>query len=150
MSADLSQAQLTKLLAATFAVLPEHRRGLNCIYSLADGAWAAFIVFFNQSRAFLERRRDADRPNGRANAASLFGATKTPSDPHIRNLLDPLAPAGFYQPFATILQRLKAGGYLRPYQAFADNLLVALDGVHYFASTTIHCPQCSVTTPRHG
>ena len=46
MSADLSQAQVTKLLAATFAALPEHRRGRNCIYTLADGAWAAFLVFF--------------------------------------------------------------------------------------------------------
>ena len=148
MSADLSQAQFTKLLAATFEALPEHRRGLNCVYALADGAWAAFIVVFNQSRSFLERHRDAGRPNGRANAASLFGATKTPSDPHIRNLLDPLAPEHFYQPFNTILQRLKAGGYLQPYQAFAGNLLIGLDGVHYFSSTEIHCPQCSVTT--HG
>lgn len=148
MSADLSQAHCTKLLAATFAVLPEHRRGRNCVYTLADGAWAAFLVFFSQSRSFRERHRDASRPNGRANAASLFGATKTPSDPHIRNLLDPLPPEHFDPPFATILQRLKAGGYLRPYQAFAGNLLVALDGVHYFSSTEIHCPQCSETT--HG
>jgi hypothetical protein len=146
MSADLSQAQLTKLLSATFRDLPEHRRGQNCVYRLADGAWAAFIVFFNQARSFLERRRDARRPNGRANAASLFGACKTPCDPQIRNLLDPLAPEHFAQPFHTILQRLKVGGYLQAYQAFANNLLVSLDGVHYFASTAIHCPQCNVTS----
>jgi hypothetical protein len=148
MSADLSQAHCATLLATTFVALPEHRRGLNCIYTLADGAWAAFIVFFSQSRSFLERHRDASRPKGCANAASLFGASKTPSDPHIRNLLDPLAPEHFYQPFNAILQRLKASGYLQPYQAFADNLLIGLDGVHYFSSSEIHCPQCSVTT--HG
>ena len=145
MSADLSHAQLTQLLAATFRGLPEQRRGQNCIYSLADGAWAAFIVFFNQARCFLERRRDASRPHGRANAAGLFGAHKTPSDPQIRNLLDPLAPEHWYAPFHTILQRLKVGGYLQPYQAFANNLLVSLDGVHYFASTAMHCAQCNVT-----
>ncbi len=148
MSANLSQAQLTKVLAATFGDLPEHRRGRNCVYRLADGAWAAFIVFFNQARSFLERRRDAQRPNGRANAASLFGVFKTPSDPQIRNLLDPLPPPHFYRPFHTILQRLKAGGYLQAYQAFANNLLVSLDGVHYFSSQTIHCPQCNAAT--HG
>jgi len=146
MSADLSHAQLTQLLAATFRGLPEHRRGQNCIYRLAEGAWAAFIVFFNQARSFLERRRDASRSHGRANAASLFGAHKTPSDPHSRNLLDPLAPEHFYPPCHTILQRLKVGGYLQAYQAFANNLLVSLDGVHYFASAAIHCPQCKVTS----
>jgi hypothetical protein len=36
-------------------------------------------------------------------------------------------------------------GYLQTYQAFANRLLVSLDGVHYFASTAIHCPQCNVT-----
>jgi len=145
MSADLSQAQLTQLPAATFRGLPEQRRGQNCIYSLADGAWAAFIVFFNQARSFLERRRDASRPHRRANVAGLCGAHKTPSDPHSRNLLDPLAPEHFYPPFHTILQRLKVGGYLQAYQAFANNLLVSLDGVYYFAATAIHCPQCNVT-----
>ena len=38
------------------------------------------------------------------------------------------------------------GGYLQTYQAFANNLLVSLDGVHYFASAEIHSPQCSVTS----
>ena len=47
MSADLSQAHCATLLATTFVALPEHRRGLNGIYTLADGAWAAFSVFFS-------------------------------------------------------------------------------------------------------
>lgn len=145
MSANLSQTQLNKILAATFQDLPEHRRGQNCVYRLADAAWAAFLVFFSQARSFLERRRDARRPTGHANAASLFGAGPTPTDPQIRNLLDPLAPSGFYQPFHLILQRLKTGGYLQAYQAFANNLLIGLDGVHYFSSHTLHCPECIVT-----
>ncbi len=176
MSANLSQTQLNRILAATYQDLPEHRRGQNCVYRLADAAWAAFLVFFSQARSFLERRRDAGRPNGRANAASLFGAGPTPTDPQIRkyparqwskgstrqryelrvpmrsdgerqirNLLDPLLPSDFYRPFHTILQRLKAGGYLQAYRTFANNLLIGLDGVRYFSSHTLHCPECSVT-----
>lgn len=148
MSTDLSHAKLTALLATTFAALPEHRRGQNCVYTLADAAWAAFTVFFTQARSFLARRRDARRSNGRANATTLWGAHQTPSDPQTRNLLDPLASERFYAPFAIILQRLKAGGYWRAYQAFANNLLVGLDGVQSFASTTIHCPHWSPST--HG
>jgi hypothetical protein len=145
MSANLSQTQLNKILAATYQALPEHRRGLNCVYRLTDAAWAAFLVFFNQARSFLERHRDARRPNGQANAASLFGVGPTPTDPQMRNLLDPLLPSHFYQPFHTIFQRLKTGGYLQAYQAFANNLLIGLDGVHYFSSHTLHCPECNVT-----
>lgn len=145
MSANLSQSQLNQILAATFRDLPEHRRGRNCVYRLADGAWAAFVAFFSQARSFLERRRDARRATGQANAARLFGAGPSPTDPQIRNLLDPLLPSQFSAPFHTILQRLKAGGYLQAYQAFANNLLIGLDGVHYFSSHTLHCPECRVT-----
>ena len=98
MSADLSHAKLTALLATTFAALPEHRRGKHCVYTLADAAWAAFTVFFTQARSFLARWRDARRPNGRANARKLWGEHQTPSDPQTRNLLDPLAPTHFYTP----------------------------------------------------
>jgi len=112
MSANLSQTQLNKILAATYQALPEHRRGQNCVYRLADAAWAAFVVFFSQARSFLARRRDARRATGQANTARLFGGGPTPTDPQIRNLLDPLLPRHFFSPFHTIFQRLKTGGYL--------------------------------------
>ena len=148
MSANLSQTQLNKILAVTYQALPEHRRGQNCVYRLADAAWAAFLVFFNQARSFLERRRDARRPTGQANAARLFGGGPTPTDPQLRNLLDPLLPSHFYRPFHTIFQRLKTGGDLQAYQTFAHNLLIGLDGVQYFSSHTLHCPECTRT--QHG
>ena len=137
MSADLSQAQVTQLLAATCAVLPEHRRGCNCIYTLANGAWAAFRVFFSQAPSFRAGHCAASWPKARANAANWFGATKTPCDPQIRNLLDPLTPEYFYALFATILPRFKAGGYLRPYQAFADNLNAWATDQH-LSQATLH------------
>ncbi len=75
MSADLSQAHRATLLATTFAALPEHRRGRNCVHTLADAAWAAFLVFFKQVPSFRASHCAASWPKARTNAANWFGAT---------------------------------------------------------------------------
>ena len=50
-------------------------------------------MFFMQAPSFLAHQRDMQRQKGPNNAASLFGLRAVPSDPQIRNLRDPLAPA---------------------------------------------------------
>ena len=52
----------------------------------------AFSVFFTQSPSFLDFQRNLEVSQGCSNAQSLFGMTRTPSDNHIRNLLDPVPP----------------------------------------------------------
>jgi hypothetical protein len=92
MAKPLSFAQLLAILTTTFMELPEHRTGQNTRYSLCDAALGAFGVFFTQSPSFLAYQRDMQRHKGRNNAPSLFGVAQIPSDPQIRNLLDPIAP----------------------------------------------------------
>ncbi len=67
-------------------------RDEDTIYELSDAALGAFAVFFMQSASFLAYQRDMQRTHGHNNAQSLFGIEQVPSDPHIRNLLDPIAP----------------------------------------------------------
>jgi len=67
-----------------------------------------------------------------------------PSDPQIRNLLDPIAPEQLQPPYWAILTGLEAAGKLERYRSFAGNWLCSLDGTEYFASTEIHCPRCNV------
>ena len=59
---------------------------------MCDVASSAFSVFFMQSPSFLAYQRDMQRRKGQNNARSLFGVERIPSDPQIRNLLDPVAP----------------------------------------------------------
>jgi len=132
------------LLRARFDAVPEHRRGRNIQYTLRDAGLSAFAVFFMQAPSFLAHQRDMQRALGRRNTNRLFGVPATPSDPQIRNLLDPIAPAQLQAPYWPIFAELRAAGVLARYRSFAGNWLCALDGTAYFASTAIQCPRCNV------
>jgi len=96
-----------------------------------------------QSASFLAYQRDMQRTQGHNNAQSLFGVDQVPSDPHIRNLLDPIAPEYFAGPFWRIFAELCAGDHLAAYQGHLGQWLCALDGTQYFGSQQIHCAQCT-------
>ena len=84
--------RLVECFRATVERFPDERTGDNVEYSMADVAIGAFSVFFTQSPWFLDAQRNLEVTQGRSNAQSLFGMTRTPSDNHIRNLLDPVPP----------------------------------------------------------
>ena len=93
--------------------MPDHRRGHNTIYEIKDAALGAFAVFFNQSPSFLANQRRMEETKGRSNAQTLFQIQKTPTDPQIRNLLDPIKPTELYPLFRQVLERLEETGQLR-------------------------------------
>jgi len=139
----LSFDRLRSILIANVTHLPDFRTGQNVQYEIADAALGAFAVFYVQSPSFLAYQRDMQRTQGRNNAQSLFGVEKVPSDPQIRNLLDPIPPSYLGPPFWTIFEQLRLGGYLKPYQGALSPWLMAFDGTGYFSSTAIHCEQCT-------
>lgn len=150
MTRPLSWGQLLAILSATCQALPDYRTGKNRQYRISDAALGAFGVFFTQTPSFLAYQRAMQRRLGRSNAQSLFGVERIPSDPQIRNLLDPIAPAYLRPPFWAVLERLEAGGVLADYRSFSGGLLCSLDGTQYFSSTAIHCPQCTVIEQASG
>jgi hypothetical protein len=92
MAPTLSFDRLRSILVATVTHLPDYRKRRDTVYEIADAALGAFAVFFMQSASFLAHQRDLQRTQGQNNAQSLFGIDQVPSDPQIRNLLDPIAP----------------------------------------------------------
>lgn len=143
MAPTLSFDRLRSILVATVTQLPDQRTRPNTIYEMADAALGAFAVFFMQSSSFLSHQRDMQRNKGQNNAASLFGLDQVPSDPQIRNLLDPIPPQHLAPPFWQIFEHLRAGDYLKAYQGHLGPWLCALDGTQYFSSQKIHCDQCT-------
>jgi hypothetical protein len=143
MGQTLSFDRLRSILVATVTQLPDQRTRPNTKYEMADAALAAFAVFFMQSPSFLAHQRDMQRLKGQNNASSLFGLDQVPSDPQIRNLLDPVSPEHLAAPFWQVFEHLRAGGYLQAYQGHLGPWLCALDGTQYFGSANIHCAQCS-------
>lgn len=148
MSKPVTYKRLLAILDRTFTGLPDPRTGQNTIYTMRDAAMAAFSVFFMQSPSFLAHQAVMQQTKGHSNAASLFGLERIPSDPQIRNLLDPLQPADLSAPFWDVFDVVQEGGELAAYRSFAGNWLVSLDGTQYFFSTKIHCQRCTVTV--HG
>jgi hypothetical protein len=130
--------------------LPDKRTGKNRQYSMADAGLSAFSLFFTQSPSFLSYQRTMADTKGKSNAQSLFGVHQIPCDNQIRDLLDGVAPPYVFPVFEEILRMLDAAGRLSAMRAVEDTLLVAMDGVEYFSSPTIHCPHCSTQTAKDG
>jgi len=135
---------LLGLLRGRLDEFPDKRRGLNSSYSMADIGMSAFSVFFMQSPSFLAHQRQLEVGHGRSNCASLFGITKIPSDNHIRDMLDPAAPALLHPVFGEAVEQLaRRDGGLDMFRRLGGHVLIALDGTEYHCSRKIHCPRCS-------
>ena len=126
MTGTLSFDRLRSILVATVTHLPDHRTGPHRLYEIADAALGAFAVFFTQSPSFLAYQRDMQRRKGRNNAQSLFGVDQVPTDPQIRNLLDPIAPEHLAAPFWRVFEQLQHGDYLKSYQGWLGALVVGV------------------------
>ncbi|WP_442943261.1 hypothetical protein [Nostoc sp.] len=68
-------------------------------YSIKDTVVCAFSVFFMQCESFLEHQRQMHSRYGQDNAQSLFGLTRIPTTPQIRNILDKIAASGLFRVF---------------------------------------------------
>ena len=141
---------MLKSLEQAFEKFPEHRRGRNSQYELADAGMGAFSVFFTQSPSFLAYQRDLKLRKGRSNAEKLFALRDIPSDNQIRILLDPISPKHLEGYYRKIFQDLERSGVLIEFQSFANMLLVAMDGTEYFSSKKIDCEQCSQRILKNG
>jgi hypothetical protein len=102
----------------------------------------AFGIFFTQSASFLEYQRRLQHTKGHNNAQTLLGVEQIPCDNQVRTLLDPLAPSHLDAVFLEVFAGLEQHRMLANFRLLGDQLLVALDGTHYFSSKAIHCPHC--------
>jgi hypothetical protein len=74
---------------------------------------------------------------GRSNSETLFGITQIPSDHHIRDMLDEVAPKCFHPP-----SMLERGSGLAALRRFGHDVLIAFDGTGYYGSARLDCPYC--------
>ena len=146
----LSFPQLIEHLRRVIQDFPDKRRGLNCHYSIEDAALGAFSVFFTQSPSFLAYQKTMEEAKGQSNAQSLFGMEQIPSDNHIRDLLDEVAPSDVLPVFSYAFDALKAAGGLGTFRSCLGGLLIALDGTQYFSSKKLHCQNCSTRQHQDG
>ena len=125
------------------SALPDFRRSSNTRYAVFDAAACALAAVLFQSPSFLNFQRRILNESFRSNCHPLFGVDRVPCDNHIRNLLDGRDPAAFHDLFPLWLHTLRDHGTLAPFLRLDGHLLVALVGIQFHCSDSIHCDQCS-------
>ncbi len=130
--------------------MPDRRKANNNLrYTMADGVMAAFSVFFMQSPSFLAHQQEMAQRKGRSNAVSLFKMAEIPSDNQIRNLLDGLQPSHFAEDYEWLHEQVKQAGQLEQFVDHGGTYLIALDGLTFFSSKKVQCPECSRRDDRY-
>ena len=151
MKQNLSLQQIMSRLRKRWSRAPDERKSSNRTqYRIADGVLAAFAVFFMQSSSFLAHQRLLQSKKGRSNAQSLFQVKEIPSDPQIRNLVDPLSNQYFQEDFWFLLDELKEQQGLLQFRNELNTYSIALDGVNFFSSENISCVKCLKREDRSG
>ena len=146
----LTLDDITQQIRSTFAQFTDPRRGKNTRYTLVDAGLSAFSVFFRQSPSFLEYQRSLEQTQGKNNAQTLFGVHHIPSDNQIRHRLDATEPGRVKPLFSSLFDALNQAGVIETYRSVNQTLLLAFDGVEYFSSPAIHCPNCSTRQHANG
>lgn len=131
-------------LKRTLAGLADKRTGDNTQYAMETIGLSAFSVFFTQSPSFLAHQRTMEQNKGSSNAQTLFQVEKTPSDNHIRDMLDPVEPQAIYPVYDRVYEAFEAQGILDTFRGVGQTRLIALDGTWYFSSKTenVNCENC--------
>jgi hypothetical protein len=128
----------------------DKRTGKNTRYEINDAVLAAFAIFFMQSPSFLAGQRHLKQSKGHSNAETIFQMERIPTDTHIRNLVDPVAPQELSDEFRTLVLELHRQGHLKEWQVLGGRLAFSLDGVYYFSSEKLSCPNCQVQSLNNG
>jgi len=146
----LHLSALFALLRAVISAFPDPRTGKNCHYSMATLGMTAFFTFFLQSPSFRSHEKYLKQLARNGNAARVLHLDEIPCANQVRGVLDTVAPEHLLPVHDEIFRRLDRSGLLQQLRGFGSDLLIPLDGTHYFSSTTIHCQNCSTTTHQDG
>jgi hypothetical protein len=142
---------LLSRFSAIAARFTDKRSGKGrALYSMADIFQGAFSLFFMQCPSFLSFQRSLEQGHTKTNSQTLFGMERTPSDNHIRDMLDAVAPSELQPCFDASLAALRDHGGLHDFMVLGDRTLIALDGTEYFTSYQLNCPACQTRKRSNG
>ena len=120
--------------------LPDTRRQKhNLRYTVADFMNCAFAVFFFHHQSLLDFQRRLQERLSRNNRETVFGVREIPTDTQIRTVLDQTQLEHLSPLVNAALQTAWEAGLLEGYRVLDGGVLIALNGVWYHSSETIHC-----------
>lgn len=126
----------------------QDNRAKNIVYQLPDVLMSGLAMFILKHPSM--HRFEQQTAQEKANLKSLFGIEKLCTDAQMRNILDAVAPDALRPFFLDYYTKLKTKGVLEHYRYYSDCLILALDGVSYFESMSIHCDNCQCVQRKDG
>ncbi len=136
---------LFRRIRSAFAQIADHRPG-DIVISLADALMSAFAMFSLKDPSLLAFDRRRKDPGKVKNLKRLFHIKTVPCDTQMREIADPVKPAGLSPIYRDIFRQLQRGKCLERFVFLADCYLLTVDGTQYFSSKHIHCPSCLTST----
>ena len=115
--------------------------------SLHDALMAAFAMLHLKFPSLLQFEKERLEPEIAHNLNTLYHITRTPSDTHMRVMLDPLPTRELAPLFKSLFDFVQRRGGLKEFQYFKEGYLVPIDATGHFASSKIHCNECCVKKP---
>ncbi|MCL6272266.1 hypothetical protein M3P05_20310 [Sansalvadorimonas sp. 2012CJ34-2] len=114
---------------------------------LHDAVMSAFAMMHLKYPSLLQFDKDKLEPETQANLKSLYHVNKTPSDTHMRVMLDPVPTRELAPCFKALFTYVQRSGRLQQFRYFEEGYLVPCDGTGYFSSGKNHCSECCVKNP---
>lgn len=140
---------LMKFLSLAYEGIPDYRTRNATKYGLADVLKSAFAMFSLKAPSLLDFKKQTV-PEA-SNLRTIYDIKEAiPCDNQMRGILDSLKPTLLRPLFQQCFVRLQRAGVLREYAFWQKRLLVSMDGVQHFSSTTVHCDHCTTRTHRNG
>lgn len=123
-------------------------RSRSMDYSFHDLVMSAFAMYHFKYPSL--NRFEGQTAAERENLQHLFKISKLCSDAHLRSCLDQIDPSSLGQLYPECMGLLGKTGILRDYALPDKYLVCSVDGVQYFSSKKVHCPNCQEQRHQNG
>ncbi len=143
----LAMCDMVKLLRKEFANIPDHRAN-NIVHKLVDILTSAFALFAFKYPSLLDFEQQTRFE--RHNLKQLFELEHNCSDTQMRRVLDLITPAQLNPCFTACFNKLQQLEVIKSFYFLKKQLLITVDGVHYFHSNKVNCKRCLVTKHKKG
>lgn len=135
------------VIVRLFEGIQDGRAG-NIQYPVLDALKSGFAIYSLKVASLFSFRKKSKAED--SNLHSVYGIEKIPTDNTLRNILDGINPAKVREGFHELFKRIKKLGIWQEYRYWRQHVVVSVDGVEHFCSTSIHCEHCMQRKHRDG
>lgn len=141
---------LIRILSGTMKGIEDTRQAGKVLYPAHDCAMSAFAMMFFQDPSMLEFQTRLQETGNINNLKTMFHVSGVPKATQFRDAVDELPSGDLENVFTDLFRPLQRGKQLEAFRFPDGKYLVTVDGVQYFSSNSIHCPNCLTKNPGSG